>query len=373
MTEAVKPTIALLQTQAEAGGAQEIARILGNAWSAKGIHVHHCFFFRRTGSYDDMPNVYFAYPERPLGVAQIAKMAAALLRHLRIMKPDAVLTFQHYGNIIGAPIARAAGVKNILANLNSPWTMLPAWVLAIDWVLAASGIYSRVIANSANTAADFGRLPPPFARRLCHIDHGFEPKISDKSKPDARHALGLPNDTVLLGTVGRLHAQKNQAAVIALLPKNPCWHFAIAGQGELLAELRSLSLGLGCQDRMHLVGELAPEMISVFLNALDVFVFPSRVETFGLAVVEAAQSGVPVVCNDIEVLREVLQIDGEPCVRFVNVDDPSAFESAIREATGQILPAADGRWLFASAQGRRRQPSLTIAPSRPYQWHIICQ
>jgi len=39
MTEAVKPTIALLQTQAEAGGAQEIARILGNAWSAKGIHV----------------------------------------------------------------------------------------------------------------------------------------------------------------------------------------------------------------------------------------------------------------------------------------------------------------------------------------------
>ena len=83
---------------------------------------------------------------------------------------------------------------------------------------------------------------------------------------------------------------------------------------------------------MHLVGELAPEMISVFLNALDVFVFPSRVETFGLAVVEAAQSGVPVVCNDIEVLREVLQIDGEPCVRFVDVGDPSAFQSAIGEA-----------------------------------------
>ena len=83
---------------------------------------------------------------------------------------------------------------------------------------------------------------------------------------------------------------------------------------------------------MHLVGELAPEMISAFLNALDVFVFPSRVETFGLAVVEAAPERVPVVCNDIEVLREVLQIDEEPCVQFVDVGDPSAFQSTIREA-----------------------------------------
>ena len=143
MTEAVKPTIVLLQTQAESGGAQEIARILGNAWSAMGTDVHYCFFFRRTGSFDDTPNVYFAYPERPRGVAQIAKMAAALLRHLRIINPDAVLTFQHYGNIIGAPIARAAGVKNIIANLNTSRTMLPTWVLATDWILAASGIYSR--------------------------------------------------------------------------------------------------------------------------------------------------------------------------------------------------------------------------------------
>jgi glycosyltransferase involved in cell wall biosynthesis len=59
-------------------------------------------------------------------------------------------------------------------------------------------------------------------------------------------------------------------------------------------------------------------------------VFPSRAETFGLAAVEAAQAGVPVVANDHAVLREVLAIDGNPCALFVDPDDAGAFAAAVR-------------------------------------------
>ena len=331
MADRTRPIVVLLQTQAENAGAQEIARLLGHSLSAKGFDIFYAFFFSRTASFNSIANVHFAYPRRPVRISEAAKMVSAMYRYLRAVKPDAVITFQHFGNILGAPIARAAGVRCVLANLNTAKDLLPRWIVAMEWLMVASGIYSKVIANSASTAAEFGKLPAPFNRRLLRIDHGFEPKISDISKTDARAALRLPNDVVLLGSVGRLHREKNQAAIIALLPHNPTWHAAFAGQGELLTELRTMGHQLSCQDRLHFVGELPPEEIGVFLKALDVFVFASRAETFGLAAVEAAQSGVPVVCHDLDVMREVLEVDGEPCARFVDVNDHVAFAAAIRE------------------------------------------
>jgi L-malate glycosyltransferase len=61
-----------------------------------------------------------------------------------------------------------------------------------------------------------------------------------------------------------------------------------------------------------------------------VFVFPSLIETFGLAAVEAAHAGVPVVANDFEGLRDILTSNGEPCALFVDVNDAKAFGDAVR-------------------------------------------
>jgi glycosyltransferase involved in cell wall biosynthesis len=54
-------------------------------------------------------------------------------------------------------------------------------------------------------------------------------------------------------------------------------------------------------------------------------------------VVEAAQAGVPVVSNDLAVLRETLSLDGKPCALFVNGDDTHAFVTAVQ----RILDDAD--------------------------------
>ncbi len=80
---------------------------------------------------------------------------------------------------------------------------------------------------------------------------------------------------------------------------------------------------------MHFVGEIAPTRIGDFLAALDVFVFPSLAETFGLAAVEAANAGVPVVANDLPVLREVLSLNGEPAAVLVEAADSAALAAAI--------------------------------------------
>lgn len=325
-----RPRILLLQTQAENAGAQEVARVLGAGLIERGFDVDFGFFYRRTLGYDNAPGVFFAAQERPAGLAGVIQMGRALYRHIKRIKPDAVITFQHYGNIIGAPIARMAGVKPIVANLNTARSTLPSWVIATDWLLAATRIYSRMVANSVDTEADFRALPQPFGRYLLRIDHGFDPKLSELSKADARKALFLPPDATLLGMTARLHPQKNQVALIELLVRNKDWRVALAGQGAWRQVLEARARAAGCHDRLHFVGELQPDQIGTFLNALDVYTFASLYETFGLAVVEAANSGVPVVSNDLEVLREVLQVDAGPCALFADVGDIGAFEAAIR-------------------------------------------
>jgi len=76
------------------------------------------------------------------------------------------------------------------------------------------------------------------------------------------------------------------------------------------------------------------------LVALDVFAFPSRAETFGLAAVEAGQAGIPIVANDLPVLREVLNIDGQAAAHFVDVKDDTAFASAVEAILTQPEKAA---------------------------------
>lgn len=335
-----RPRIVLLQTQAENAGAQEIARILGHGLKARGFDVHFGFFFRRTAGYDKAPGVFFGADHRPTGPISVARMASRIRRRIRDLQPDAVLTFQHYGNIIGAPLARAAGARIVLANLNSTLKALPFWVGGADWLLSATGIYACAVANSAVTEAEFRGLPPPFGSKLVRIDHGFEPKLSALSKAAAREQLSLPRDAILLGNVGRLHPQKNQQALIALLPANPDWHVALAGQGRSLEALQVRARQLGCLDRVHFVGELPPEQVGAFLKALDVFVFTSLHETFGLAAVEAANNGIPVVSHDLEVMREVLSVDGSPCARFADANDLPALQAVVREVLGDRALAA---------------------------------
>ena len=85
-------------------------------------------------------------------------------------------------------------------------------------------------------------------------------------------------------------------------------------------------------DRVHFLGELDKAKLGALLAAIDCFVFPSAAETFGLAPVEAAQAGAPVVANDLPVLREVLAVDGAPCALFVDAADTPAFAAAVARA-----------------------------------------
>jgi glycosyltransferase involved in cell wall biosynthesis len=176
---------------------------------------------------------------------------------------------------------------------------------------------------------EYRDFPRGYRARMVRIDHGFASKSTNLSREAARSQLGLPGNATLLGSVARLHPGKNLAAAIRLLPLDRSWHLACAGQGAERERLADLAQLLGVGERVHFLGELTPGEIAIFLRALDVFVFPTLAEMFPIAVIEAAEAGVPVVANDIKPVREVLVVDEKPCALFVDAEDTAAFAAAV--------------------------------------------
>lgn len=132
--------------------------------------------------------------------------------------------------------------------------------------------------------------------------------------PSLRAELGLGDGELLLGMVANFYpdGRKDQMTVCRALPalfgRVPGARFAFVGGHEPSAprpfeECVEFCRRQGISGRVHFLGKRAD--IAEVLSSLDVFVFSSLRDTFGVAVVEAMLAGVPCVVSDIGPLVEV--------------------------------------------------------------------
>jgi glycosyltransferase involved in cell wall biosynthesis len=174
--------------------------------------------------------------------------------------------------------------------------------------------------------------------------------------------------------VGRLESNKGIATLLhiahRLASQAPTGlpeplELRLAGEGPLRAEVLRSSAALTGTVRLVCLGALSADAVRAELAAADVFVFPSRYETFGIAVLEALAAGVAVVCSDLPALREVA---GEAAI-FV----PPADLDAWVEATRRVLRDPTLRQ-HLSAQGpiraRRFTWDETVDTLEAHAWRI---
>jgi glycosyltransferase involved in cell wall biosynthesis len=140
-----------------------------------------------------------------------------------------------------------------------------------------------------------------------------------------RAELGLAPDTLVIGSVGRLHESKGVDVLVsafrAAAPTTAA--LVIAGEGPQRAELERLCAG---DPRVHFVGYRAD--VAECLHGFDLFVSPSREESFGLAIIEAMSAGLPVIATATEGPSEYLR---DQPVTLVPAGDEAALATAIRE------------------------------------------
>lgn len=128
------------------------------------------------------------------------------------------------------------------------------------------------------------------------------------SREEARKQLGLAQTDFVVGNVGRLHPDKDQATLIEAFAKGlkdmPGSRLVIVGDGRLRPNLQKQIAELEIDDRVELTGRI-PEAFRYF-RAFDVFALSSDYEPFGMVLLEAMAAPIPVISSDCGGAPEVL-------------------------------------------------------------------
>lgn len=114
----------------------------------------------------------------------------------------------------------------------------------------------------------------------------------------ARLQLRLPENAWIVGNVGRLHPDKDQATLLRgfaqALPRLPRDSLlAIMGKGRLEDELKALARELGIAEQVLFLGQVADA--KRYFKAFDAFALSSDHEPFGMVLLEAMAAGVPLI------------------------------------------------------------------------------
>ncbi|WDG80724.1 glycosyltransferase [Pseudomonas chlororaphis] len=129
-------------------------------------------------------------------------------------------------------------------------------------------------------------------------------------KAEARQELGLSSSAWIVGNVGRLHPDKDQATLLrgfaAALPGLPREsQLAILGSGRLEQNLKDLSRELGIADRVLFLGQVTEARR--YFRAFDAFALSSDHEPFGMVLLEAMAAGVPLLATACGGAKEVVE------------------------------------------------------------------
>lgn len=226
------------------------------------------------------------------------------------------------------------------------------WLMYLTIELTLARRTSRVIAVSpeeARAAVRLGFGPS----RVVLIPNGVR-ELNLTPRAEARRSLGVADDAILVGFVGRLVEQKAPEILIHAIARAvkvvPQARLVIVGDGPLGPPLRRLAEQLQVTDEIHWLGECDARQ---YLAAFDAFALPSRKEGLPYVILEALAAGLPVVATDSAGV-EILVTTGENGT-VVPRDDTDAFATALAE-----LLADPERLSRYAAASRRRAERFTV-------------
>jgi glycogen(starch) synthase len=194
-------------------------------------------------------------------------------------------------------------------------------------------------------------------QRVAVLPHGMEDRSKRISRDDGASAFGNEKDVTVL-YAGRFEGRKGTDVLLAAIPelceKYPFARFVLAGEDRMLPDgstlgedFRQRHVGSKFLDRVVFAGEVSGAQLESHLQVCDIFVAPSRYESFGLVFLEAMMFGKPVVGCRAGGMSEV--IDEGVTGLLAEPADVASLVSAV----GVLLGNSTARREFGQA-GRER-------------------
>jgi glycosyltransferase involved in cell wall biosynthesis len=192
---------------------------------------------------------------------------------------------------------------------------------------------NRLIAVS-QASARFSYLLGFSERSVTVVPNGVDLScFNGKIDPFAmREELGI-GDEPIVATALRLIKGKSPELLISafarVLKVIPSAKLVIAGSGQEEDNLSRQSKDLNIINSVFMMGKLPKERVAQLMAAANVFVLPSKMESFGLTLLEASAAGVPVVCANAGGIPEVFR-DRFDALLYPPGDDDAMAKAMIR-------------------------------------------
>lgn len=201
----------------------------------------------------------------------------------------------------------------------------------VSHYIALSNELERYLMNGVGVPAD--RLS-----RICNgVDtSSFAPSAAGRSLLEG-NPFASDDAPVVVGTVGRLQAVKDQIALVRafarLAGSGECrfdrLRLAIAGDGPQRGDVEAAVRESGVGDKIWLAGERAD--VADVMRSFDLFVLPSRAEGISNTILEAMASALPVVATDVGGNAELVAA-GETGLLVPAADDAAMADAISRYA-----------------------------------------
>ncbi len=270
-------------------------------------------------------------------------------------------------------------------NLFSPET-LTRWYDRLDRVLPIpdvlklvfekqkrSVMHSRGLIVPSESMRDIlERCYPKDAPGKVHVlPWGVPDTNEDSAALDAeaerlRRELQIPEGTPVLLALSRISPEKGQDLLLEALrdfPIRPLVVLICGGaaymQGEIhMAKLRELASKLPAEIKVMFPGHVTGLRKRAFFRLADLYIFPSRHESYGLTLLEALQAGLPAVCFDHSGARTVMRPDFGIMARSGSIE-------SLRSAIVDLLADGDRRLeMGKAARDYARTQSFSASAAR---------
>lgn len=266
---------------------------------------------------------------------------------------------RHGFDILRAHSARFMGPACLLAKL--PQIPLVVHHHHLDGVWQEwvdSAVLQRADLVTTDSGASLRRLQDVTGARLALVPPGVGQEFFEAVAP--RGSSGVAS----LLFLGELKARKNPLALPrilrAVLDRGGLAELSIVGDGACRAELERAIRRLRLDGGVHLAGRVPNEARPAFYAAADVFLFPSRLEGFGMCVLEAMATGLPVVATATGAIPEMIE-HGRTGFLVTDPDDTDLFADyvltlvkspALRREMGTAARTEAARWTWGRSAQR---------------------
>lgn len=236
-----------------------------------------------------------------------------LVRYIRKEQFHIVHTHLIHADFYGTLAARLAGVTTIISSRHNDDRFRNYRPLI--WVNRfLARWHSKIIVISDWIGTFLPEVEGIPQEKIVRIHYGLQPDTVMKhaDKQYVRQQFQLPGQVPVIGTIGRLTAQKGHSYLLQAV-KQVKAHFPelrvlILGEGELHPELEKQSKELGIESNVIFTGYRNDAV--KLLSGFDFFVFPSLWEGFGLVLLEAMALKKAIVASSVSAIPESV-IDGK--------------------------------------------------------------